>query len=304
MRLVLGRSGSLGLLLALLTATTASAALSDYFISTSQLAAASEGVKVVDVRVAPLYFAGHIDGAVHLGKSEFLDTRRGVRSLVPTVARFERLMDSLGISRDDTVVAYAEDTNPYAARFVWTLRFHGHDRAYVLDGGYEKWAKEGRPTAILPTLAREGSGYRVRATRDVRVEGDEVYAKLGSPSVVIWDCRSPGEYAGSDVRADRGGHIPTAVHLNWTDLQDEVDGVHVLKSEDAIRALLAAHGITPDGEVIAHCQTGIRSSYATLVLLGLGYPRAKNYDGSWIEWANEPSFPIRAGTERGEIPRS
>ena len=98
----------------------------------------------------------------------------------------------------------------------------------------------------------------------------------------------------------RGGHIPGATHLNWTQLQHEVDGVKVLKSETAIRQLLADYGITSDQAVIAHCQTGIRSSYATLVLQGLGYTEVKNYDGSWIEWANNATLPI---IENAETPR-
>ena len=298
------RAAAVVLPLLLLTVPPARAALNEYFISTADLAASPSGAKIVDVRPAPLYLTGHIEGAIHLDKASFLDTRNDVPSLVPTEAQLERLLDSLGISRDDTVVAYADHTNPYAARLVWTLRYHGHAKSYVLDGGYDKWVKEGRATRVLPSFALRTQGYRVNAGRALRAEGKDVYAKLGNPAVVVWDTRSAEEYVGTDVRANRGGHIPTAVHLNWVDLQKEVDGVRVLKSEEEIRALLAAHGLTPDREVIAHCQTGIRSSYATLVLLGLGYARIKNYDGSWIEWANEPSFPVQSGATRGEIPRS
>jgi len=68
--------------------------------------------------------------------------------------------------------------------------------------------------------------------------------------------------------------------------------VKVLKNRDEIISLLNERGLTPDREIVAHCQTGIRSSYATLVLMGLGYERTKNYDGSWIEWANNPTLPI------------
>lgn len=273
-------------------AGTAAAGLGDYFVTTEWLSKNLEKVTIVDVRVGPKYLLGHIDGAVQINKAEFLQTRGGVKSLVPDTRTLEKLMDRYGITKDTTVIAYAEDKNPYSARFVWTLRYHGHDKAFVLDGGYEKWSKEKRSVAVLPTRPVPAKGYKVTASRDIRVGADYIYTRLNNPSVVIWDTRRPTEYAGTEVRADRGGHIPGAVHLNWVELQREVDGIRVLKSEAEIRKLLVSRGITPDSEIVAHCQTGIRSSYATLVLKALGYENAKNYDGSWIEWANNASLPI------------
>ncbi len=276
--------------------TLANAALTDYFVSTDWLAANRSQVVVLDTRQAPLFLVGHIEGAHHVPRSEFLETRDGVKSLVPTTTAFEALMERFGITPETTVVTYAEDDNPYAARLAWTLLFYGHAKTLVLDGGYDKWAAEGRPTSLLPTAAVALSHYRVSQPGKARAEADYVLTQLGNPAVLIWDTRTPEEYEGSKVRADRGGHIPGATHLNWTELQHEVGGVKVLKTETEIRSLLAAHGIGDGREVIAHCQTGIRSSYATLVLQGLGYTQVKNYDGSWIEWANNPNLPIAVGT--------
>ena len=281
------------------------AALSDYFVSTEWLAQNRDQVVVVDVRKGPLHLLGHIEGAQHVERAEFLETRNQVKSLVPSTAAFKALLSQLGITPQTTVVAYAEDNNPYAARFVWTLRYHGHENAYVLDGGYEKWAAEDRATQLLPSGKPQPSQYIMAADAhylQARSNADYIYTRLDNPGVVVWDTRSPGEFKGSDVRADRGGHIPGAVHLNWTDLQTEVNGVKVLKSKDELIALLQAKGFTPDKEIVAHCQTGIRSSYATLVLLGLGYEQFKNYDASWIEWANNPTLPIINGAGQLENP--
>jgi thiosulfate/3-mercaptopyruvate sulfurtransferase len=277
--------------------TLASAALGEYFVQTDWLAKNQSKVVILDARQAPFFLIGHIEGAHHLPRSSFLDKRDGVKSLVPTTTAFEALMEEFGITPETTVVTYAEDNNPYAARLAWTLRYHGHEKVLVLDGGYDKWSKEGHPTTLLPTSAAIPSTYRVSTPGQARAEADYVLTQLGNPSVVIWDTRTPEEYDGTKVRADRGGHIPGATHLNWTELQHEVDGVKVLKSESEIRQLLANNGITSNQEIIAHCQTGIRSSYATLVLQGLGHTEVKNYDGSWIEWANNPSLPIAEGAD-------
>lgn len=281
------------LLIALLLAPiSVHAALSDYFVDTQWLEARQDRVRIVDVRATPLFFLGHIQGAVNINQQEFLATRNGVPSLIPGVEEFEALMDRFGITPETIVVAYAQDNNPYAARFVWMMRYHGHDQSYVLDGGYEKWRLENRSVQRLPSRIIATSGYKCRQNRDIRSTNEDVLTRMGNPSVIIWDTRSSEEYLGRDVRANRGGHIPGATHFDWVNLQKEVNGVKVLKSEEEIRALLEQHGITRDQQVIAHCQSGIRSSYATLVLLALGYENPRNYDGSWIEWANNRANPV------------
>ena len=280
-------------------AHTAEAAISDYFVDSSWLSTRLDEVTIVDVRVGPKYLIGHIDGALHVDKKEFLSFRQGVKSLIPTVAEAQNLFNRYGITPGTTVVVYAEHSNPYSARFAWTLRYHGHEKVYVLDGGYEKWSREGLPTAIFPIRVKRGEGYKITSSRDIRAEADQVLTRLANPSTVVWDTRRPAEYEGTEIRADRGGHIPGAVHLHWLDLLEEKHGIKVLKSREEIEGLLTSYGITRDKAVIAHCQTGIRSAYATLVLLALDYPDARNYDGSWIEWANNLEFPVGDTREAG-----
>ncbi len=292
---MLKRSLFISLLFSLLIPVGAFADLGDYFVSTQWLGDHRDKAVVVDVRKGPLYLLGHIDGAHHVKRDEFLETRNGVKSLVPGSAKTAALLGRLGVTPETPVVVYAEDNNPYAARLVWSLHYNGHKNAYVLDGGYDKWSVEGRATSLFPTAAPVAVDYRLNEQTeylDARADADYVYTRLENPGVVVWDTRRSAEYEGTEVRADRGGHIPGAVHLNWEDLQTEVNGVKVLKNRSEIIALLQSKGITSEKEIIAHCQTGIRSSYATLVLLGLGYQRASNYDGSWIEWANNTTLPI------------
>ena len=271
------------------------AGLNEYFVSTQWLAENRENSVVIDVRKSPFYLIGHVDGAFHVKRSDFLETRNGVKSLVPGSAKISTLLGRLGVTPDTNVVVYAEDDNPYAARLVWSLQYNGHKKAYVLDGGYDKWSAENRETSLLSPPDPVAVTYQVSEDvqyLDARADADYLYTRLENPGVVVWDTRRTDEYKGIEVRADRGGHIPGAVHLNWTNLLTEVNGVKILKKEADIIALLQSNGITSNKEIIAHCQTGIRSAYATLVLLGLDYQRASNYDGSWIEWANNSILPI------------
>ena len=141
------------ILFLILLPTLASAAMEDYFVQTDWVEANRSQVVVLDARQAPLYLLGHIEGSYSVPRSEFLDKRGGTKSLVPTTTDFEDLMEKLGIYPDTTVVTYAEDDNPYAARLAWTLRYHGHEKVLVLDGGYEKWTAENRPTGSSSSVS-------------------------------------------------------------------------------------------------------------------------------------------------------
>jgi len=211
---------------------------------------------------------------------------------VITPAQFAALMRRLGIAPDTTVVWYGDGHSRYAMRGYWTLDYFQHPGAfYVLDGGRERWIAEGRPTTagvITPAPA----SYPEPSSCDPSNEAtwQQVRDAIARADAAIVDVRTAGEYDGSDVRAARGGHIPGAVHVDWT---DATAGDNVLKSPDDLRRLYAARGVTPDKEVIVHCQLGVRAAHTWFVLKHvLGYPRVRNYDGSWAEWANRPDLPV------------
>jgi thiosulfate/3-mercaptopyruvate sulfurtransferase len=256
-----------------------------------------------------LYSAGHIPNAIRNTislNSTSLSATGAVGTLGLTQTEFIALADQLGITPSTKVIAYDTDSSSSVGRFVWTLLRYGHKNVAILDGGYQKWVLEGRPTTTAATLPVPNStSYIVTSVSDIDVDAAYVLSRINLPGTVIWDSRTVLEYIGADQKTNpRGGHIPYAVNLDWTNLQQkDANGVFVLKSNIEILNLLKLYGITPDKEIIVHCQAGVRSAYASDTLLGLGFTRVKNYTGSWGEWsaALKPDgitykYPISTGT--------
>ena len=117
----------------------------------------------------------------------------------------------------------------------------------------------------------------------------EVRDRLGQSDVTVLDTRSDGEYCGTNVRAARGGAIPGAVHLEWT---NNLGSDGAFKPVDELKQMYERAGVTPDREVITYCQGGYRAAHSYLALRLMGYPRVRNYIGSWKEWGDRTDLPI------------
>src|SRR5690606_17418255 len=123
------------------------------------------------------------------------------------------------------------------------------------------------------------------------VHFEEMLTRYNADNVVIWDARSREEFDGVRAFAQKAGHMPGAVHYEWTEPMDKTRNLR-LRDLDTLRDELAARGITPDKEIITHCQTHHRSSFSWLVGKILGFDNIRGYAGSWSEWGNHPDTPV------------
>ena len=243
---------------------------------------------LIDLRPVEDYCHNHLPGALHLDLFgiSIIDT-----DPAPLKAFFwiiEHLLASRGVSNEVPVVVYDDTTGIRAARAFWFLEFFGHPNTRVLDGGFNAWTRHGLP---VTTDARKPKPSDWTGTRDQKILAGwrDVKDRLGRPDTVIVDTRSDGEYCGTTIRAARGGAVPGAVHLEWTNNLTP-DGT--FKTTDDLRKMYECAGITPDREVVTYCQGGYRAAHSYLALRLIGYPRVRNYIGSWKEWGDRTDLPI------------
>lgn len=249
-----------------------------------------EALLIVDLCNPQTSASAQVPGAIRVEYASIVASRPPVGGLLPDADTLGRLMSSLGLTPGLDVVAYDDEGGGKAARFVWTLHMLGHTRASLLNGGIHAWANEGHPIAKSAALPIERA-YAARIVGDAAADKDYILAHLGDAGVVLVDTRTPEEYHGVNVRAERGGHIPGAVNFNWVEAIDQARNLRI-KEAHALRALLESAGITPDREVIAYCQTHHRSSHTYVALKSLGYERVKGYPGAWSEWGNLRDTPV------------
>ena len=258
-----------------------------------------ENVRLIEVDVdTTAYEQGHIPGAVGWNWTTQLNDT--VRRDVLSKEQLQRMLGMSGVARSTTVVFYGDNKNWFATYAFWQLKMFGHRRLKMMNGGRQKWIDEKKTvTTDVPSYKRRI--YRaappdpsVRATRDYVLEVASTRNNVG-----LVDVRAPAEFSGELLApahlpqegAQRGGHIPGATNIPWDQAVNQDDGT--FKSVEELRFIYGRNGITGNKEIITYCRIGERSSHTWFVLTQiLGYPKVRNYDGSWTEYGSIVGAPI------------
>ncbi|RIA34590.1 thiosulfate sulfurtransferase [Ectopseudomonas oleovorans] len=243
---------------------------------------------LIDLSSAARYAAGHIPGAQWVDAKRTQLGQPPAPGLLPERAQLEALFADIGHRPDATYVLYDDEGGPWAGRFIWLLDVIGHSRHHFLNGGLQAWISEGRELS-QDTPARPSTQVSLTLHDEPTATRDYLQSRLGDTDMAIWDVRGADEYRGEKLSSARGGHIPGAINFEWTAGMDAQRGMRIRTD---IADVLQQLGITPDKEIITHCQTHRRSGFTYVVAKSLGYPRVKAYAGSWAEWGNLPDTPI------------
>ena len=251
---------------------------------------------IIDLCNQALYNHRHVPGAVHLPGNALVAGTPPVPGAHPGIEQLNKVVNYLGINDSKHVILYDDEGGGWAGRLAWSLDLLGLHNWSYLNGGIVPWVKEGfacESEANQPKSVESNTSSDF-ANPEVRITMDQLLGSLNTNNFAIWDARSPGEYSGDMVRAARGGHIPGAIHLEWTDLMDQQRNLRI---RDNAQEILDSLGFSKDKHIATHCQSHHRSSFTYMVARILGYQHVAGYDGSWAEWGNSEDSPIALGNQ-------
>jgi len=234
----------------------------------------------------------HIPGADFLDlQGEFSDQTTRLRFMMPPTAQLETAFGRHGLAGDTRVVLYSIGTMMWATRFWWMLRSLGFDGAAVLDGGFDKWRAEGRPTESGPARGYPSATFKASPRPGFFVDKRAVLAATKEPGTVIVNALGPQFHKGLEPsRYGRPGRVPGSVNVPAATLVNATAKDFTSLSD--AEAKFRASGVTKDKRVICYCGGGISATIDLFLLHQLGHDTLTLYDGSMGEWAKDPSLPI------------
>lgn len=271
----------------------------EVLVTTGWVAEKPAQARVIEVDYDPesAYARGHVPGAsLARWRQDINDPL--TRDIVSREG-FDELMSRHGVTPETTVVLYGDFNNWFAAFAFWVFKYYGHEDVRLMDGGRKKWEMEGRGYETAEPSIQPSEYRSPPPDEGLRAYVEDVRRAMGRPDARLVDVRSPPEFSGQvaappeypSENAQRAGHIPGAQNIPWLKAVNDEDGT--FRTADELRELYSSSGVTPDRDVVCYCRIGERSSHSWFVLKYLlGYPRVRNYDGSWTEWGNMVGTPV------------
>ena len=256
----------------------------------------NDKLRIVDLSRASVYDQLHIPNALHLKPKFLVRQDEQATGLLPDVEGLQELIRYLNISPEHHVVVYDDEGGAWAGRLIWNLHCLGFENTSLLNGGIHAWLAAG-----LPTTSEVEQFEPVSALVQVdqakiqqyRIEYAELLEKVQSSQVQLWDCRTEDEYTGLRLAARRGGHIPNALHFEWSTALNRENHLR-LHPLERTQQRLEQLGFNLNEPVVVYCQSHHRSGLAYILGRLLGW-NIQAYDGAWSEWGNRLDSPIITG---------
>jgi len=241
------------------------------------------------------YLGGHIPGAVFFDVGAIADPNDPRPHMYPSAEQFARDVSALGISSGDTVVAYDSGAWVAAPRAWWMFLSFGHREVKVLDGGLQKWLREGRPTHSGKVTSKSGKFQAKLDSSFVRSK-QQLLGNLETHAEQLVDARPRPRFEGTVAEpwpGRRSGHIPGSRNVPYAELFDARTGA--MKPLEDLRQAFKRAGVDMAKPIVTTCGSGVSALVLTLALYRLGVRGTALYDGSWAEWGLPDGPPVATG---------
>jgi thiosulfate/3-mercaptopyruvate sulfurtransferase len=256
---------------------------------------AKENLRIIDLRSDIRdYWTSHISGAVYFNSEAMRLADGGVPGMLAPPKILAMMLGKMGITEKTTIIIYSEGGDSKAPYLIWALDYVGHKNSAILEGGFGKWQKENRATTQdYPKIKPTEYNLSYQLHPEVRARLEEVKEVVNKGGAVLLDVRPSELYDGEKGTWKRKGHIKGAINHFWAEDLKE-DGTWKEKKE--LEKIYQELGVTREKNIIVSCGQGLMSAHAFFTLKYiLGFPKVKNYDGSFNEWSNIDELPVETG---------
>ena len=255
-----------------------------------------ERIRIVDLSRASVYEQLHISHAIHLQPKYLVAQQEQANGILPDLEGLQALIEKLNISPQHHVVVYDDEGGAWAGRLIWNLHCLGSQHTSLINGGIHGWLGAGLPTTAEVDPVKPVADVLpidLATVQQYRVEYQELLNQVEEQNIQLWDCRSNDEYTGLRLAARRGGHIPNALHFEWSTALNRENHLK-LHPLERTQQRLEQLGFNLQQPVVVYCQSHHRSGLAYILARLLNWP-VKAYDGAWSEWGNRLDSPIISG---------